>query len=343
MVRVARGLRDLGHDVEMVVCSDTGPFGAELGAEVPVVNLKSLHMRRSIGPIVHYLRARRPRTVLVTLDHMILTVLIARAISRVPVRVVAREANHFSARKPQGIKARLLSKAFLAALRRADDVIAVSEGVSTDLRIYGKVARDKLHTIYNPVVDEELERKAKLDVSHPFLGDGVSPVILAAGRLIEQKDFPTLLRALRELRETQAARLIILGEGPERQKLEKLVGELGLAGAVSLPGFVENPFGFMRRASAFVLSSAWEGLPGVLVQAMACGCPVVSTDCRSGPDEILDNGRFGELVPVGDSSALAAAIVRTLKAPPDSEVLRARANEFSVERSLARYEELLRL
>jgi hypothetical protein len=156
-------------------------------------------------------------------------------------------------------------------------------------------------------------------------------VALLARRLAPQKGFATLIRAFAEVRRRRPARLVILGDGPLRPELEALAGELGVGGDVALPGFVANPYAYMARASVFALSSAWEGFGNVLVEALACGTPVVAADCPSGPGEILDGGRFGRLVPVGDPEALARAILGTLDRPPDPEVARGRARDFSVE------------
>jgi glycosyltransferase involved in cell wall biosynthesis len=341
MVRMARGLSELGHTVEIVVLADSGPFRKELGPKVAIIDLKSVHMRRSLGPLVRYLRSRRPATVLVTLEHAISAVLVARALSGVPVRVVARVATHLSARQPEGLLGQVSSLAGRLLLRQADAVIAVSRGVADDVVVWAKVPAEKVFPVYSPLVEDELNWLAGQDVEHPFMRGGGEPVLLAVGRLVKAKDYPTMLRALLLLRTKRPVRLVILGEGPERQQLEQFVGDHDLKNVVSLPGFVENPFAYMRQASVFALSSVREGLPGALVQAMACGCPVVSTDCPSGPREILDGGRLGELVPVGDASALAEAIERALDRPRDPEVLRRRAKEFSVSRAVARYEEIL--
>src|SRR5262249_37227290 len=149
-------------------------------------------------------------------------------------------------------------------------------------------------------------------LSHPWFAPGSLPVILGVGRLTWQKDFPTLIKAFALVRSRQPARLLILGEGEKRLELETIVKELGLAADVCLPGYVDNPFAYMHRCSAFVLSSASEGLPNSLIEAMACGAPVISTDCASGTAEILENGRYGPLVPVGDVEAMATAISATL-------------------------------
>jgi glycosyltransferase involved in cell wall biosynthesis len=134
---------------------------------------------------------------------------------------------------------------------------------------------------------------------------------------------------------------MILGDGEDRPELQTLVQELGLEEAVALPGFVDNPYKFMKRADVFVLSSKWEGLPTVLIEALACGCPVVSTDCPSGPAEILEGGRWGPLVPVGDAGSLAKAILQVLERPLNRELLQKRGLEFTVERAVQQYLELL--
>jgi glycosyltransferase involved in cell wall biosynthesis len=175
------------------------------------------------------------------------------------------------------------------------------------------------------VVTNDLDTLAGTPLGHPWFLPGQPPVVLAAGRLTRQKDFRTLLRAFARLVSGRDLRLVILGEGPDRGALTTEINALGLNDRVALPGFDDNPFRWMARARLFVLSSAWEGLPGVLIQALACGTPVVSTDCPSGPREVLDDGRFGPLVPVGDVAALAAAMERTLDDPMPAAALKARA------------------
>jgi len=194
------------------------------------------------------------------------------------------------------------------------------------------------------VVGAEMLEKARAPLEHPWFAPGAPPVVLGVGRLAPQKEFPTLIRAFARVRSQRPARLMILGEGktPDRRAaLLALAGELGIAEDVALPGFQPNPFAYMARASLFVLSSAWEGLPGVLVQALACGCPVVSTDCPSGPAEILEQGEYGRLVAVGDEAALAEAIGSTLDNPPERDKLRARGADFSIDLSVDRHLDVL--
>ena len=222
-----------------------------------------------------------------------------------------------------------------------DFAVGISQGTTAELEGIPDMPRDRIHTIYNPVVSADLERKARESPHHPWFDDRPCPVILAIGRMRKVKDFSTLLRAFGRLLARRPARLVVLGEGRLRSSLQSLAQELGIAERVDFPGFQENPFAFLAKADLFVLSSTHEALPTVLIEAMACGCPVVSTDCPFGPREILEDGRLGPLVPVGDSEALADAIARTLDDPPEREELRQRASFFSVERAVEQYEKLL--
>ena len=220
--------------------------------------------------------------------------------------------------------------------------VGVSQGVSDDLTATIEVPAERITTIYNPVLTPELHVSMAEPPNHPWLTDAREPVILAAGRLVAQKDHATLIKAFARLSTRRPCRLVVLGEGPERKRLERLVRSLDLTNRVALPGWVANPFAFMARASLFALSSTREGLPGVLIQALACGCPCVSTDCPSGPAEILQDGEYGPLVPVGDDAALAWAMERILDQPPDGDLLKEGAARFTADTAVAAYERLLR-
>lgn len=223
----------------------------------------------------------------------------------------------------------------------ADKVVAVSRGVALDLIDEVGLPASSVEVVYNPVVRPEMKDLAAEPVDHKWFNDKTCPVLVAASKLKPQKDLPMLLRAFRKVREQRPARLLILGEGPDRERLEQLAVELGIAEDVQFAGFVQNPFAYYHRADLFVMSSAWEGLPTSLIEALACGCPVVSTDCPSGPAEILDKGRYGRLVPVGDHQALAEGIMEVLDSPPSAALLEERANYFSLADSVDRYEKLV--
>jgi glycosyltransferase involved in cell wall biosynthesis len=233
---------------------------------------------------------------------------------------------------------------------RADAIVAISKGVADDLIIGVGVPSERVVVIYNPAITPEISAKSRQPANHAWFterSDGAA-IILGVGRPGVQKDFPTLLRAFAKVRSQRPSRLVIIGESLSKAKQEERVAEmkmlaqeLGVAEDFSLIGFQDNPYAFMARAQCFALSSRYEGFGNVVLEALACGCPVVSTDCPSGPAEILNHGEFGALVPVGDSDALAAAILATLEAPPDREMLINRAKMFSYETSINNYEAVL--
>jgi glycosyltransferase involved in cell wall biosynthesis len=220
---------------------------------------------------------------------------------------------------------------------RAQGVIAVSRGVADDVARIVRMPSARIHIVPNPVIPPELSDLATSPVDHPWFTAPGPPVILGAGGLRRSKDFPTLLRAFARLREKRALRLVILGEGRQRPRLEVLAGELGVGDDVSLPGFVANPYAYMARARLFVLSSRWEGSPNVVVEAMAVGTPVVCTDCPSGPREILQGGTYGPLVPVGDVDAMAGAMAAILDTPPSGQTLQAAVAPYTIHLSTERY------
>jgi glycosyltransferase involved in cell wall biosynthesis len=232
---------------------------------------------------------------------------------------------------------------------RADAVVAVSDGVADDLAMLTGLRRESIRTIFNPAFPEDLDARLAAPWGHPFFAEGGPPVVVTVGRLTPQKAHPDLLRAFARARRRRAMRLVIVGgnrhpelEAARTAELRALARELGVERDVDLLGFLANPFPAMARARLFVLSSAWEGFGNVLVEALACGCPVVSTDCPSGPSEILGGGRYGRLVPVGDEEALAEAMLAALDEPREPERLRARAAEFGVARAADAYLDLFR-
>ena len=223
----------------------------------------------------------------------------------------------------------------------SDHIVAVSEGVRHSVSAKTGVPKERIPAIYSPVVTPKLAVLSRQVPDHPWLVGNGPPVILSAGRFARVKDFPTLIRAFHKLSLATPARLILLGDGSERKLLTALVRKLDMEDRVSIPGWVDNPYAYMARASLFATSSRIEGLQNVLIEALACGCPCVSTDCPSGPAEILEGGRIGRLVPVGDVEALAEAMRLTLEDPPPRTLLLKRAEYFSAENSVAKYERLI--
>lgn len=314
MVRLAGGIADRGHAVDVVLGQADGHYLDEIASSVRVVDLRAPRMSMSLPALVRYLRTERPAAMLAALNYVNIIGLWARRLAGVRTRLVVSERNTLSVAVRQRSTWRLRLRPHLIRrfYRGADGIVAVSRGVADDLSRVTGLPRERIDVIPNPVITPALKAMAEADLDHPWMRAGEPPVAIGLGRLVPQKDFGTLIRAFARVREGRPARLLILGEGPERASLESLVAELGLGHDVQLPGWVTNPYPYLKRASAFVLSSRWEGLPGVLIEAMYCGPPVVSTDCPSGPREILEGGRHGHLVPVGDVDALAEGIERAL-------------------------------
>ena len=295
--------------------------------------LASTSLPRWAVAIARYLDREVPDAALAMMSPAVAAAALAVRLAQTRTRVVARAENVFRSRRK--IRRARISYPY------ADVVVGISLGVSSELAGICGVPRDRIHTIYNPAVPDDLPLKVRETPEHPWYREPGPPLIVSIGRLHRQKDFPTLLTAFARLLERRPARLLVLGKGPQLSELSKLTGELGISKHVDFPGFVDNPYAFLARARLFVQSSRHEGFGNVLVEAMACGCPVVATDCPSGPCEILEGGRWGQLVAVGDSVALAEAMVRAMEAPPRREALRKRASFFSLERAVDRYEELL--
>ena len=221
----------------------------------------------------------------------------------------------------------------------AAHLVTISRGLAENVSAVVGVPGSRITTVHNPAFTPEIVRDAETPPDHPWFRDSGPPVVLGVGRLVPQKDFPTLIDAFRRVRTERPCRLLILGEGPNRAELEGRVRSLGLDEVVSLPGWAENPYAFMARAALFVLSSRHEGFGNVLVEALACGCPVVSTDCPAGPSEILNDPDL--LAPVGDPEALAQVMLQALDRPVDKAALRACAARFSVKRAVNGYERLV--
>jgi glycosyltransferase involved in cell wall biosynthesis len=343
-VNLAKALSQRGYPADLVVGTlDGAAYLDELPTDVRLINLRVSRMAFGGPSLIRYLRREGPSAILVTGVHSSCLAVLARQFSGVRTRVIVRESTMVGSglRAMTPMKRRAFSFAIRYCYPRADRVIAVSRGVAEELNGQFGVPREKLSVDYSPLISDALQSRAAEPLDHEWFQEGQPPVILSVGRLTAAKDQQTLIRAFALVRRKVVARLLILGEGENRAELEALVSELGLAPDVSLPGFHKNPFAFMARARLFVLSSAWEGLPGALIQALACGCPVVSTDCPSGPREILQEGRLGRLVPAGDTKGMAGAILESLshrrKAPCGPEDL----HPYTVEYSTGEYLKIL--
>jgi glycosyltransferase involved in cell wall biosynthesis len=338
MVTLANGLVAQGWRVDLVVARATGAYLKNVAAEVRVVDLRVSRVLYSLPALVRYLRQTRPAVMLSALNYANVVALWATRMAGVGTRVVISEHNNVT----RDMSAEPMGRSwFIPLLMRrcypwANGIVAVSNGVADELARSLALPREHIDVIYNPVVTERLRELSALPPTHPWLAPGEPPVILAVGRLTTQKDYPTLIQAFAALRAPRDARRVCLGEGALRGTLEAMAARLGLADVIAFPGFVDNPYAWMRQAALFVLSSAWEGFGNVLAEAMACGTPVISTDCPSGPAEILENGAWGRLVPVADVEALNEAMATALQGSERPDVER-RARAFELDQAVQSY------
>ena len=310
-INLIKGLMQQGLQVDLLLADCSGGLLSEVPAQVTIIDLKGKRVLFSLFPLVRYLRTRHPDLLYGIHTHTSLIAVWAVRLARVHTRLVISIHNMLSTQLAAvpTMRNKIIIRLASLFFGLADGAICVSQGVAEDFIKTTGMPPQKTYVVYNSIVPPDLEKKVHESISHLWFISEDPPVILAVGRLNASKDYPTLLRAFSLVYKKRLARLLILGEGQERAHLESLVKELGISAYVQMPGFVLNPYAYMARARLLVLSSRWEGFGNVLVEALACGTPVISTDCRSGPSEILAEGRFGRLVPVGDAEALAAVIL----------------------------------
>jgi len=342
-VNLTNGFASRGLKVDLVLAQKEGPYLKDVSNKVRIIDLGVKRVLFSLLPLIKYLRTEKPAALISSMEHANIIAGLAKFLARSKTKVIARAANtlSFSLKGTKWNKRWLRKYGAMIFYRFANEIVANSKGSADDLARTLKIPRERIRVIYNPTIIPDVFKKAREEIDHSWLNNKTSPVIMGVGRLRKQKDFSTLIRAFAKLREKKDARLIILGEGEDRKKLENLIKKLSLQDYVDLPGFVKNPYAYMARADVFVLSSRWEGLPNTLIEAMACGTPVISTDCPSGPAEILEGGKYGKLVPVGDVNALANAILEILENPLDKKILQERARFFSAEKAVGKYLKIL--
>jgi asparagine synthetase B (glutamine-hydrolysing)/glycosyltransferase involved in cell wall biosynthesis len=339
MVQLAGALSEEGHPVDLVVASPVGPYRDEVADSVRVIDLNVRRTALALFPLAGYLRKERPEALLSSMTHANVIAILAARLARTNSRVVVQEVTLINScmLTVPSLRGRWVMRLAGFMYPRAHAVIAVSRGAARELHENLNVPDDKLHVIFNPLVSAKLKARSQEPIEDPWFEPGASPVILGVGRLHPEKDFATLIHAFARVRRKMAAHLIILGEGSERDSLERLAKELRLTNDIVMPGFVNNPLPYMSKASVLALTSWFEGLGNVLIEALACGTPVVATDCPTGPREILENGRYGLLVPVGDAEALAEALITTISNPPPQSLLEEAAARFAVDTITQRY------
>jgi glycosyltransferase involved in cell wall biosynthesis len=342
MFNLARGFTNHGLKVDFVLSKAWGPHLSKVPPDVRLVDLGSLHGIQSINALIQYLKETRPMALLSALHFANEIALISKQLSNIRTKVFVTEHNTLSqaTRSDQKLKKHLIPKLARMLYPLADGIISVSHGAAADLSKLTGLSLKHIQTIYNPILSTEIFEASIIPNDHPWFEKGEPPVILGVGKLELQKDFATLIKAFALVKKIRDSRLLILGWGPERANLEKMVNELDLQNDVALPGYVDNPYSYMARSSVFALSSAWEGLPTVLVEALALGTPVISTDCANGPFEILRGGKYGTLVPVGNSYLFAEGILNILSGKvPTFE--RSWLEQFTIETSTNNYLSLM--
>jgi glycosyltransferase involved in cell wall biosynthesis len=325
IVTLAREFLAQGVAVELMLArGGQVPYPERLPNEVRITDLTSRGKASTTLKLARRLRWDPPDAILTAKDHAAKAAVLARALSGSRVPIFIKLTNTPSKILRRSGKRQLAKWLY----PRADGAIAISEGVRDDFLSHFRMAPERVTTIYNPTITPDFPDRMRRPVEHPWLTEKAFPVVLGIGRLTPQKDFATLVQAFAAFRKRQEARLIILGEGPLRGELENQASRLGIGDAVDLPGFVPDPLPWLARANLFTLSSRYEGLGNVLIEALAAGTPAVSTDCLSGPREILQNGRLGELVAVGDAQGMAGAMERSLDRLPPREQLEESLNRF---------------
>ncbi len=377
----ASALRSRGYPVELVLCSEKGPLFQEVPDAITCTTLdkmpgwlgrwcalrgnpsllpaltlpvlaagKPSKTLRYLPSLTDYLQRSQPDVLFAATTFQNIEAVLARNAARVRTRVVVTQSTNFSSwhQVSREWRRQHLLPLLRHSYHHADAVISVSNAVADDLSRYAGIARDDISTIYTPLVPENIAERAAEPLEHPWFQQGDTPVLLAVGRPGRAKDYPTLLRAFALVHRKRRVRLVILGEARNPHKnqermgeLQALISELGISEDVDMPGYTHNPYRYMARAALLVLSSIYEGFPSVVPEALACGCPVVSTCCPGGASEALDHGRYGKLVKVGDDRAIAEAINATLDTPLDTDRLVKRGTAFSVRRSTDAYEALL--
>lgn len=332
----------LGYAVDLVLASARGPYLAEVSSRVRVVDLGVRGVLASLPKLVRYLRSESPGVMLSGLDHANIVSIMACAATRGRTRcVISMRSVPTAVRNEAGsMRGWLILQLAKVAYGFADGIVGNSRAVVQDLEGFRSITAAKVAVIYNPLDIDRIEQASRVEMDHPWLMEGAPPVVLGVGSLAVLKDFPTLIRAFSLVRARCKCRLVILGEGPDRAALERLVRELGLQEHVLLPGFVANPFGWMRRARVFVSSSLTEGCPNALMQSLACGTRVVSTACPGGSAEILEYGKWGRLVPVRNASEMAEAVEASLVEDLRPN-LQQRAADFALDVIAKEYLEIL--
>lgn len=340
-VRIANELAAQGNQVDLVLAQFKGAYSNEINVKVNVIDFKCSNRHstiKSLPRLIKYLKKHKPDVLFSTLFRANIIAALAIKLAGTNTKLIVRHPNMLY---PEGdhdlsFYSKISKKAAIWAAKQADILVLTSSAMKNELLEYADFKESKIKIISNPVPIDEIQSKAEELSDHEWLDNKKVPVILAVGRLNYQKNFENLIQAFAEIRKQKEGRLVILGEGEERANLEALVKELNIQEFVSMPGFSSNPYSFMSRCDVFVLPSRWEGFPNVLVEAMACGAQVIATDCPGGSAEILENGKYGQLVEVDDIFGLFTAIEKVLD-KSFCTTASVKCNEFHISKVLSSY------
>jgi len=342
-VNLANGFAEAGYATDLVLVNATGGFLSEVSDEVRIVDLHASRTVTCLPDLYRYLRDVSPSTVLSAMTHTNVAALLTSGLAGNLSNVIVTEHGDFVKRygfMDNGQKEKAVATLAGHLYPFAKCVVANSQTVKDGIVETTKVPADNIQVIPNPVVSDTMLNQRKRPVE-PWFESLTEPIVISVGRLVPKKDYPTLLLASEDLRETHDANLVLIGDGQSRPSLESLTVKLGIEEYVTFPGTLQNPFPYLEAASVFALSSATEAFGNVLVEAMACGCPVIATRSSTGPIDILGDGEYGRLTGVGDEKEMAAALRDEIDDPTPESILRNRANDFSIDRILPRFESLL--
>ncbi len=342
-LRLANAFLQRGHKIDFIIGYVPPGFSLPTGLGFEIIHLNRPRTLKLLAPIFGILCRNKPDVIFSAEDHLnaVVTLAVYLAGSRAKLSVSSRVTPYDTYSDRVLSKGWVLKKINPLLWRRADALTCVSRDMVAQYQAIFE--HTKHQAAYNVIVNADLNRKKAEHVEHPWFDDMHIPVVISAGRLAPEKGYPDLIEAMKLVNERTPVRLLMLGEGPLRAELQHLIDESDLGDRVQLLGFQSNPYKYYARSRLFVLSSYLEGLPNVLVEAMACGCAVVSTDCPTGPREVLQGLKVGRLVPLRSPRAMADAVVEMLTLVPDPEQLRLAVSPFTEERVIEDHQQMLDL
>ena len=346
MINLANGFKTAGYDVDLLVVRTSGPYRDLVRKDIQIIELPAHKVLFNIFKLAEYLKKSEPVALYSTLKHVNIAAIIAARLSRAKTKIVIREASNLLNSFNRNLFQKIAYLLVPFIYKRADVIVAVSKGVAESIRDYCGIDINRIRILPNPSITDDIFEKANVVPTHPFFDKLDKQILLGVGRLSYQKNFQSLIKAFSQLKTEgyDQLLLIIAGEGDDREELESLIKLLGLEKEISLPGFISNPYSYMKHSQVFVLSSRFEGSPNVLVEAMVCGASIVSTDCPSGPREILEDGTLAPLVELDNVEALKEGIIEALlkiDSKKHKDLLLKKAYQYHVSNSVKGYEEII--